>query len=63
MIKDIVQFFDGVRREFSKVIWPGRDELIGATIVVLVIVTLFSIYLGALDKGFGYLAAKLFTFK
>ena len=63
MIKDVMQFFDGVRREFSKVIWPGRDELVGATIVVLVIVVFFSIYLGALDKAFGYMAGKVFVLK
>lgn len=63
MIKDVLQFFDGVKREFEKVTWPSWQELMDSTMVVLAIVVFFSIYLGALDKGFGYLAGKIFTFK
>lgn len=63
MIKDVMQFVDGVKREFAKVIWPGKQELFGATVVVLVIVVFFSVYLGAVDLGFRTLAEKIFTLK
>jgi preprotein translocase subunit SecE len=63
MIKDAFKFFDGVRKEFSKVIWPSKKELIGATTVVLVLVAFFAVYLGALDFTFRTLAGKIFTLR
>jgi len=51
MIKDVTQFVKEVHVELSKVTWPKFNEFIGATIVVLVLVTFFSIYLGLIDKG------------
>jgi preprotein translocase subunit SecE len=51
MIKDVTQFVKEVHIELSKVTWPKFDEFVGATIVVLVLVSFFSIYLGLIDKG------------
>jgi preprotein translocase subunit SecE len=50
------QFIHEVRIELSKVIWPGFDEFVGSTIVVLFLVVIFAIYLGALDTVFYWLA-------
>ena len=46
----VVQFLKEVRAEMARVEWPKRDEFIGATIVTLLLVTFFTIYLGAIDK-------------
>lgn len=58
-IKNAIQFLREVRSEMKKVVWPKPDEWIGSTIIVLVLVTFFMIYLGALDfafkKLFGYI--------
>lgn len=51
MIKDVTRFAREVQVELSKVTWPKFDEFAGATIVVLVLVSFFSIYLGFIDKG------------
>lgn len=59
-IKSVFQFLSGVNREFSKVVWPSRSELIGSTIVVLVLVTFFSVYLGFVDFLLAQLAARVF---
>ncbi len=48
-MKNVAQFFDGVGKEFAKVIWPSGTELIGSTLVVLAIVFAFSCYLGLID--------------
>lgn len=59
--KDIVQFLQGVRTELSKVEWPTFDEFIGSTLVVLVLVVFFAIYLGIVDLGLSKLAKYIFT--
>ena len=51
MIKDVTRFAKEVQLELSKVTWPKFDEFAGATVVVLVLVSFFSIYLGFIDKG------------
>ena len=55
-----MQFFSEVKIELSRVVWPKFDEFVGSTIVVMVIVVAFAIYLGALDAGFVRLARYVF---
>jgi len=43
------QFYRDVRSEMKKVTWPGRQEVMGTTIVVVVAVFFFGIYLGIVD--------------
>jgi len=43
------QFYSDVRSEMKKVSWPGRQEVIGTTIVVIVAVFFFGLYLGLVD--------------
>jgi preprotein translocase subunit SecE len=60
-LKDIVHFLQGVRSELSKVEWPKFDEFLGSTLVVLVLVIFFAIYLGIIDLGLSKLAKYIFT--
>ena len=59
-MKDILQFLKEVRLEFSKILWPSKNELGGSLIVVLLLVVAFSIYLGAVDYVFYRLAEQIF---
>jgi preprotein translocase subunit SecE len=43
------QFYADVRSEMKKVSWPGRQEVTGTTIVVIVAVFFFGFYLGLVD--------------
>ena len=43
------QFYADVRSEMKKVSWPGRQEVSGTTIVVIVAVFFFGFYLGLVD--------------
>jgi preprotein translocase subunit SecE len=45
----VIQFLREVRTELGKVVWPTWNELVGSTIIVLIIVVAFSLYLGAVD--------------
>jgi preprotein translocase subunit SecE len=50
-MKNVTQFVKEVHLELSKVTWPKFDEFVGSTIVVLLLMSFFSIYLGFVDKG------------
>jgi len=50
MVKDITKFFGEVRVELRRVEWPSFEEFKGATIVVLFLLLIFSVYLGTVDR-------------
>ena len=43
------QFYSDVRSEMKKVSWPGRQEVVGTTVVVLGAVFFFGLFLGLVD--------------
>lgn len=47
----LVQFLREVKVELKKVTWPQRNQTIGSTIVVIVLVMIISIFLGLVDIG------------
>lgn len=47
------QFYGDVRSEVKKVSWPGRDEIMGTTVVVIIAVFFFGAYLGLVDYVLG----------
>ena len=47
----IYKFFDQVRQETKKVVWPERKELITSVVVVIIAVFLFSLASLILDYG------------
>ena len=60
MIKNVTEFFKEVHIELSKVTWPKFDDFLGSTVVVLVLVAFFSVYLGLIDLGLSELARLVF---
>ena len=54
------QFLREVRSELRKVAWPARRELLSYSLVVLVTVTLLTLYITGLDFGFGRLILEVF---
>ena len=42
-------FFGEVKAELIKVAWPSRKELLGATWIVIIVTSLLTLYIGALD--------------
>ncbi len=45
MIKKIQMFVENVQKEMAKVSWPGRDELMNSSVIVVVVSALFAIYI------------------
>lgn len=44
-------FFQGVKHELSKVVWPTRQELISYTVVVVATCTVFALGFWLMDMG------------
>ena len=51
--KSSKQFYVDVRSEMRKVSWPTRQEVFGTTIVVVIAVFFFGLYLGVVDQLLG----------
>ncbi len=49
VVKKITNFFSEVKQELSKVSWSTRQEIMGATAVVIVITALLAIFIGIID--------------
>ncbi len=60
-MKEVVQFLSQVRVELTRVVWPKFDDWVGSTIVVLVLVAFFSVYLFCVDWAFSQLALLVFS--
>ena len=50
MLKKIKEFFKEVTIELKKVVFPSREEVIGSTKVVLVLVLIIAVFLGFIDQ-------------
>ena len=48
----LLAYLRGVRQEFSKVVWPTREELVTDTIVVFGCVIFFAVAFWLIDTGF-----------
>ncbi|MEA1961234.1 MAG: preprotein translocase subunit SecE [Bacillota bacterium] len=54
------EYFSNVYRELKKVYWPGRNQLIGYTGVVLLTVALVGLIIWLFDTGLSFVLEKLF---
>ena len=49
MFSKVKKFFNDVYQEMHKVAWPSKQELVGSTIVVIVMSLLVSFFIGTVD--------------
>ncbi|MFQ6102917.1 MAG: preprotein translocase subunit SecE [Candidatus Glassbacteria bacterium] len=45
-----LQFLKEVKQEVERVTWPNKDEVKGATVVVIIVVILIGFFIGLVDK-------------
>ena len=60
MFKKILVFFQEVKLELKKVVFPTKKEVIGSTWVVIVTVLIAAFFLGLVDMGLGKLMTLAF---
>ncbi len=49
MFNKIKNFFKEVKIELKKVVFPSKDEVIGSTKVVVILVLIIAVFLGGID--------------
>jgi preprotein translocase subunit SecE len=60
MLKKMMDFFQEVKLELKKVVFPTKKEVIGSTWVVIVTVLICAFFLGLVDSGLGRLMTLAF---
>jgi preprotein translocase subunit SecE len=60
MFKKIMEFFEEVKLELKKVVFPTKKEVIGSTWVVITTVLIAAFFLGLVDLGLGRLMTLAF---
>ena len=50
-VRRLTEFFHESWQELKKVHWPSRKETYAATLVVIIVVVLISVYLALVDLG------------
>lgn len=60
MFKRIAEFFQEVKLELKKVVFPTKKEVIGSTWVVIITVLISAFFLGLVDMGLGRLMSLAF---
>ncbi len=56
------QFLHDVRAELKRVSWPSANDVKNTTIIVVIAVIFFAVYLFAVDRGITFLVTQLDTF-
>jgi len=59
MLDKAKEFLKDARVEATKVTWPSREELKESTVVVVVTVTIISIFIAVVDRGVGFLVSLI----
>lgn len=58
-----ITFLQQVRSEVSKVTWPGRNEVVISTIMVLVLVTFASLFFLFADQVISWLVSLMLSIR
>ncbi len=52
------EYFSDVRAEMKRVTWPGKQEIYGTTVMVIVTTFLFGFYFWICDQAFSNLVGR-----
>jgi preprotein translocase subunit SecE len=58
-LEQVQDYFGDVRTEMKRVTWPGRQEVYGTTVMVILSTFLFAAYFALCDYGFRGLVQNL----
>src|SRR5216684_851814 len=53
-------FFRDTNAEMKKVTWPGKNEVVGTTVVVIISTIIFAVYLWGCDQAFFWIISTMF---
>jgi len=55
-----IKFIREVKQELSKVSWSTRQELMGATVVVIMVTGIVTLFIGTIDLVLSQILSRLF---
>ena len=59
-MKKILEFIKSVRREWFKIVWPSRDTVVHATIMILVFSAIAALFFFVVDSVLGAIVNWIF---
>ncbi len=59
-MEKIKKFLKEVNAELRKVTWPTKDELVGSTIVTVVVSLILAIFIGIVDRILSFVVRSIF---
>lgn len=59
-MKKILEYIKSVRSEWFKIVWPSRDSIIRATIMILVFSGLAALFFFVVDSGLNAIVSWIF---
>ncbi|NOY88465.1 MAG: preprotein translocase subunit SecE [FCB group bacterium] len=59
-MKKIEKFLREVMAELRKVTWPTKDELVGSTIVTIVVSLIIAVFIGIVDRILSFIIQAIF---
>ena len=62
MFGKFVNFFEQVKQEISKVIWPTKRETVSSAIMIFVFSIVFALFFFLVDRFFMWLMSFVFNF-
>ncbi len=60
-MNSVLKFFQEVRTEFGRIEWPGIDEWMESTRVVLIVVLLFTIFFAIINQSASFILGKILS--
>jgi len=60
-VENLQRFFREVVAELRKVTWPTKDEIIGSTIVTVVVSLIMSLFIGSVDRVLTLMVKAVFS--
>ncbi len=59
-MKKMLEFIKSVRAEWFKIVWPSRDDVVHATIMILVFSALATLFLFLVDSALNAIVGWIF---
>jgi len=60
VLEKVKKFLKEVNAELRKVTWPTKDELVGSTIVTIVVSLVVAIFIGIVDRILSLIVRTIF---
>jgi preprotein translocase subunit SecE len=46
----LLQYFKDVRAEMKRIVWPGREEVVSSSLIVIVTLVVFTVFVLVVDQ-------------